>query len=51
MDGSRFDSLARSLSTARSRRGTLAGLLGAALSLVGAAEVDGKPHAVNRKPQ
>jgi hypothetical protein len=42
MDGSRFDALARSLTTARSRRRALTGLVGGTLSLLGVAEIAGR---------
>src|SRR5215213_1050363 len=42
MDADRFDALSRSLTTARSRRGALASLLGGTLGLVGLAETEAK---------
>ncbi len=47
MDGTRFDSLTRALTEARSRRAALAPLLGGTLGLLGLAETTAKKH--NRK--
>jgi hypothetical protein len=42
MDGSQFDTLLRGLTSARSRRGAVVGLLGGALGLLGLAESEAK---------
>jgi hypothetical protein len=42
MDGSQFDTLLRSLTTARSRRGAVVGLLGGALGLLGLTDSEAK---------
>src|SRR5215212_893718 len=52
MDADRFDTLARALTDARSRRGALASLLGGTLGLLTLTETAGrhKKHKKKRKP-
>src|SRR4051812_1097410 len=49
MDPSRFDTVARELSRARSRRGALATLVGATLGLLGLAETEAKHKKKHKK--
>src|SRR3954462_6727970 len=49
MDGSQFDGLLRSLTTARSRRGAMVGVLGGALGLLGLTESEAKHKKKHRK--
>jgi hypothetical protein len=54
MDGSQFDTLLRGLTTARSRRGAVVGLLGGTLGLFGLTETEAKhkhkKHKKHKKP-
>jgi hypothetical protein len=49
MDGSQFDTLLRQMTTTRSRRGALAGLLAGSLGILGLTETDAKRH--KKKPK
>ena len=49
MDTDRFDSLTRSLSTSRSRRGALTALLGGTLGLLGLSETDARKRKGEKK--
>jgi hypothetical protein len=49
MDGSQFDTLLRGLTTARSRRGMVLGLLGAVAGLPGLTETEAKHHKKHHK--
>ena len=49
MDGSQFDGFLRGLTSARSRRGAIVGLLGIALGLVGLTDTEAKHHKKKHK--
>src|SRR3954447_14282292 len=49
MDGSQFDSLLRTLTAARSRRGALLGLLGGALGPLGLTDTSARHHKKKKK--
>ena len=49
MDTERFDSWVRALTGVRSRRGTLVGLLGGGLGLIGLTEAEAKKHKKHKK--
>jgi hypothetical protein len=49
MDGSQFDTLLRGLTTVRSRRGALLGLLGGAVGLLGLTEAKARHHKKKHK--
>jgi hypothetical protein len=49
MDGSQFDTLLRGLTTARSRRGAVLGLLGGTLGLLGFSDTEAKKHKKKKK--
>src|SRR5262245_17304474 len=49
MDGSQFDTLLRRLTTSRSRRGAMVGLLAGAVSLLGMAETEAKHKKKKKK--